>query len=134
MEFKKFKSSTGKTIRVARTSGHVYLFDNDWQRVPEFSWSDCYAAGCVSEDMFHNKAMSEAPEIVVKSLANVAKRKEQIRNVLQGWVENNEMEKFSNKGIPKVPEINKELPFGATRQEMLEVWYKLQDETTEENE
>ena len=128
MEFKKFKSSTGDIIRVALTTGDVWLLDNDWQRIPEFGWSECYAAGCVSEDMFTNKAMSDVPESVARTLASVARRKEMVRNVLKGWMDSNEVDKFSTKGLPKVPEVNKELNFTADRSEILEVWYKLQEE------
>ena len=51
-----------------------------------------------------------------------------VRNVLKGWMDTNEVDKFSTKGLPKVPEVNKELNFTADRSEILEVWYKLQEE------
>lgn len=128
MEFKNFKSAQGNEVRVALTSGHVWIIGREWRRIPEFAWSSCYAEGCVSEDMFNNSVVKELPETVVKSLATTAQRKDLIKGVLQSWVDESRGDKFTIKGFPKTPELQKELPFKVTKNEVQEVWYKLQEE------
>ena len=51
MESKRFKSTTGKDVRVALTSGHVAIIGTQWVELHPRFFSLAYANGCISEDM-----------------------------------------------------------------------------------
>jgi len=124
MEFKNFKSADDTEKRIALTSGHVYLIGREWIKIPEFAWSDCYAAGCHSEDMFTSKMI---PEVVANTMGTVAQRKNTIRGILERWIEENDQSKFNKAGNPNTVQLQKEIPFKVTKAETMEVWYKLQE-------
>lgn len=131
MDFKNFKSASDKQIRIALTSGHVWLIGREWIKIPEFAWSACYAGGCISEDMFTNSVIKDIPEAVVKSLSTSAQHKDLIREVLLGWVENNRMDNFRNDGNPNMVRLSSDLPFTPQKGMVAEVWSKIQQESRE---
>lgn len=48
---KKFRSSNGKDIRIALTSGEVAIVGKSWRELPESLWGPAYAQGAISDDM-----------------------------------------------------------------------------------
>lgn len=130
METKNFKSFTGEPIRVAMTSGHVFIISSDdWTEIPEFAWKDAYSSGATSEDTVQAAAMSDEVLQIVETKSNVEDRKIQAKKIIKGWIEANDLDKFSkNNGKPKSTEIGKILKCQFPNGIRDEVWYQLQEE------
>lgn len=130
METKNFKSFTGTTIRVAMTTGHVFLIGcDDWVSIPQFAWQASYSEGATSEDTVQAAAMSDDVLQIVKIKTNVEDRKLQAKEIIKGWVEENNLEMFrKNDGKPKSNEIGKILKCQFPNGLRDEIWYQLQEE------
>ena len=129
--FKKFKSPDGTERRIASTMGWIFLVDGDYQNIPEYAWSECYALGCVSKDMFQAGALNDADSKVVKQLSKVAERENAIMNLMRKWVDGNERLMFDKGGNPIATEIRDELHITISRDERDRCWKNLQDEKSE---
>lgn len=128
MQYKNFKSGTGKEVRVALTSGHVFLVHKEWQPIPEFAWQDMYSCGAISEDMIKNVSSESMGAAAVAVINSVAMRKETIKQTIRDMIEDNDPEYFMKDGRPKSPEITKRTGLKITNNERDEVWFKLQEE------
>jgi len=130
METKNFKSFTGEDIRVAMTSGHVFLISTgEWTSIPKFAWRDSYSAGAVSEDTVQAAAIDKTTMDIVKTKTKVEDRKLMAKEIVKGWIEENDLEKFSTKdGKPKSTEIGKILKCQFPNGQRDEIWYQLQEE------
>ncbi len=125
MQFKRFKSINGEECYVSLTSGHTYRIGEAWVKIPEFAWKDCFAAGCMSEDMITGVAKSLEEASVVETLNNVAYQKDKVRTVIQRWLDNNDLDKFDKTNKPLAREITKEVGFNVTSNLRDEVWFKM---------
>ena len=127
MKFKSFRSNNDETRYVSLTSGHSYRIGVNWVDIPEFAWTECYANGCVSKDMFENTLKEIVdPEMLDKVKAN-AKRKDAIRQVMLKWYNENQADKFDSNGKPKLPALSTELGFRIFKPERDEIWFKVQE-------
>ena len=125
MQFKRFRSINGDEKYVALTTGHTYRIGSEWVDVAEFAWRDCYASGCMSEDMITGNAKSREEAGVVEILNNVAYQKDKIRMVIQGWIDNNKLENFDKHGKPLATKLTEELGFRVTSNLRDEVHFKM---------
>lgn len=125
MQFKNFKSINGEEKYVALLSGHTYRIGSAWVSVPEFAWRDCYASGCMSEDMITGNARSVEEASVVAVLNNVAYQKDQVRSVIQGWLDNNKLENFDKNNKPLAQKLSAEVGFRVHSNLRDEVWFKM---------
>ena len=125
---KKFKSSDGTEKYISLTSGHTFRINKNWQSIPDWAWMDCYAAGCISEDMINNLASDDINPEVLSKLQTTAQRKDDIKRAIIRWYNENQLDKFDVRGAPKVRELTEEVGFRVGKNERDEVWYKLQEE------
>jgi len=126
MQFKKFKSLDNIERRIALLSGHVYLIGPDWQNIPEFAWKDCYAAGCMSDDMITKAVYINKEESgVVERLNNKAHQKVEMEALFKGWVVENKLENFDAKGKPKMIPTSEYMGFRVPNKLRDEVWFDM---------
>ena len=126
MKFKKFKAVDNIERRIALLSGHVYLISSEWIRVPEFAWKDCYAAGCMSEDMIAKSTyLDEAEAGVVEQLNNKARQKVEMEALFKGWVVENITDNFDTKGRPKIIPTSEFMGFRVPNKLRDEVWFDM---------
>lgn len=124
MKRKKFKAPDNIERYVALTSGHTFRIGSEWVNVPEFAWQDCYAHGCISEDILKGMMsdLQATPEV-----QNKISKEEEIRAILNNWVEENKIENFTNSGSPKIGILNKELGWHADRGIVNGIWFNIQE-------
>ena len=130
MEYKKFKAygHGDEGIRVALTTGHVFIIPNDdWVKIPEFAWKEVFASGAVSEDTIKADSITKDVLKAVEMKRGNEDKKQQIKAVVQGWVDDNELDKFNKDGKPSSPLIAKEVGFAVTNGVRDEVWFLMQE-------
>jgi hypothetical protein len=70
---KRFKSRSGKDVRIAQLSGHIAIVGGEYADLHERFHSDAYSQGCVSEDMQKNTVLdSVSPQQVEDLLSKSA--------------------------------------------------------------
>lgn len=129
MGIKRFRSTTGKDVRVASTNGHIEVIGTDWVevRIPELQ-SMAYANGCISEDMLVSKATKVAEEAgVLPHLVVKEDTKEDIRKAIQGFIDKNTLDAFTTKGRPKVQYMRKAMGKSVPNHLLDEVWHEMED-------
>lgn len=96
---KDFKSTTGEPVRIALTTGHVAVVDDEeWTPLPKRMWSHAYGLGCESSDMSDSIETTRTDSLDV--------RKERIMLAIDGMVkagERDELQKdelFTKSGAP----------------------------------
>ena len=128
MEYKKFKAFE-RELRVALTSGHVFIIPIDsWVEIPGFAWGAVFAAGATSEDTIKADSLTREVMQVVNIKKKVSDLKLEVKEVMKGWVTNNELDKFGANGKPKSPELGKAIGKSVTNAVRDEVWFLLQSE------
>lgn len=90
MAFKSFRSPTPDTRRIALTTGHIYLIGPEWSPLPDFAWTEAYAAGCISEDMNATGIPSE----VLRTLSDEAALLDEVKAVIQEAIDDSVAEAF----------------------------------------
>ena len=121
---KKFKSSDNKERYIAMTNGHCFRIAGEWVDVPEWAWSECYAAGCISEDILKGLVAEAA---VDPRVSKDVDRREQIKATLKRWVADNEVDKFTAGGKPKLKDLNEELGWVTSKGIVYEIWFNIQE-------
>ncbi len=124
MERKNFKAPDNIERYVALTSGHTFRIAGEWVNIPEFAWQDCYAAGCISEDILKGMMVEAEASPVVQKIIN---KEEEIRAVLKRWIEDNEVDNFTTNGSPKITKLNTELGWRSERGVVTKIWFEIQE-------
>lgn len=124
MNRKNFKAPDNIERYVSMTNGHTFRIGAEWVSVPEFAWQECYAAGCISEDIL--KGMMADMQASPKVQESISKE-EKIRAILNNWVEENKIDNFNNNGTPKLAPLNSELGYRVEKGLVHEIWFKLQE-------
>lgn len=120
MKFKKFKSIDNSKKYVSILTGHTFRIGKEWTSIPEHAWQDCYAAGCLSEDMTVNSPLKDKQK----------EDREVIRRVMLKWYENSEIDKFDKiSGKPNVSKLQKETGINAIHGNLRnQIWSEIQQE------
>ncbi len=126
MQKKKFKAPDNIERYVALTSGHCWRIAGEWVSIPEFAWQDCYAAGCISEDILRGLMAEEKGDVDSLTQKKV-NNEEEIRAILLNWMEENKMENFTTNGSPKLKPLSEELGRKADRGIVDGIWFKIQE-------
>jgi hypothetical protein len=131
-KLKKFKSPDGSDRRVVSDDGCSIIVVNDaWQKVPAELWEDCYAMGCISEDMLVNSAVSSVDQSVQETITKVHARKDAIKTEILKIIHNNEIEAFDAHGRPKATLLTERLGFRVTGPERDEALHMAKQEIIE---
>ncbi len=123
MKFKNFKSIDNTEKYVSLLSGHTFRIGKEWTKIPELAWQDCYAHGCMSEDMI-GTGVEGTPQNKEESDHEV------IRNIMLKWYEENNIEKFDKKsGRPNIMKLREESGIRHIDSHLRnKIWFALQEE------
>lgn len=128
MSFKNFKTNNGERVRVVLMSGHATWVGPEFAPLHERFHSAAYSAGCVSEDMVRNKAMSSIPTKKAEEIVNKASLDEKILKAIDELVKENNTEAFSKSGIPDARILSTMVGERVTSHKRDELWYKYQEQ------
>lgn len=124
---KRFKSTTGKPVRISTTEGHVTWVETSWTDLHQRFHSQAYANGCISEDMIKNNSVNEVDPRVVNLLNNVALQKNEVEDAIKKLLADNQLDAFDSKGKPKSTILSEMVGFRVTNPVRDEVWYRIQE-------
>ena len=124
---KRFKSTTGKPVRISLLDGHTIIIGTEWMDVHQRFHAQAYAGQCISEDMVKNAALDGVDPAVVNTLNNVALQKNEVESAIRKLVADNALEAFDAKGKPKSNILTDMVGFRVTNAVRDEVWYKVQE-------
>ena len=119
MKFKKFKSIDNSEKYVSLLSGHTFRVGKEWTSIPELAWQECYAKGCLSEDMVgHTSKDLESED------------NEVLRRVMLKWYDNNEIDNFDKKsGRPKISTLKEQTGIATITNRLRDkIWFEIQEE------
>ena len=128
---KRFKSTTGKPVRVFGGEGHITIVPTSWKELHERFHSQAYASGCISEDMIKNESMSDVDPKVVRVMNNIALQKNEIEDAMRELVKKNDLKAFGANGKPKSTNLTEMVGFRVTNPVRDEVWARFQETMNE---
>lgn len=130
---KRFKSTSGNQVRIALLNGHVALIGSDWTDLHQRFWNDAYANGCISEDMIKNTSTKDVDPKVLNTLNNIALQKNEVADAIRKLVKENVLDSFDSNGKPKATQLTSMVGFRVTNPMRDEVWYKVQQEMSDDS-
>lgn len=130
---KNFKSTGGKTVRIALLDGHVTLVEPSWTSIHKRFWNSAYASGCISEDMVKNTSTADIDPRVISTMNNIALQKNEVADAIRKLVRDNSLEAFDSRGKPKAVVLTEMVGFRVTNAVRDEVWYRVQQESNNES-
>jgi len=126
----KFRSRNKKPTRIASTTGHVVLVDQEWIDVPEHMEGDAYAAGCISEEMYDTIKNLDAPEGNKVNILELGERMGTVKNAINEMIED-DGDNFTKAGLPNLSILSARCGFTVPKKEMIEAWAEVAAERDE---
>lgn len=126
---KKFKSTTGKPVRLALLSGHVGWVNTEYEELHERFHTAAYSARCVSDDMTKNKALEDVSIAKVDALVEKVELEKAIYSVFDKIVSGEIENALTRSGAPDAQVVSTYIGERLSSQKRNELWYKYQQVT-----
>lgn len=124
----KFKSNTGKPVRISQISGHITTVGVEFAPLHERFHKEAYANGCISNDMVKSAAVDSIPTHVAEKIIKTATKQQRIMDIIREWVADNRLGNFSDAtGKPDARILTETLGEAVSSYERDEAWYKHQE-------
>jgi len=114
------KSLNGKDIQVALLSGHCTIVGPEGCEVAPMFVAEAMRMGCVTADVMADDIPKELP--VVPDAGRVGRVAEAVRAMLEDGCE------LTGTGMPHLKEVQKNVGFMATKEELVAAWGVLEAE------
>lgn len=94
---KRFRSASGKDVRIALTSGHIVIIGKKWITLAEHLHAEAYKHGCISDDMDAFKEMKNNEVSFALANKKVAE-KDRLIEIITDLVEKGDPKDFLKSG------------------------------------
>ena len=124
-----FRSPNGEPIKLISTSGHSAIVGAQWRPLPQILHREALSRGCEC-DQTKFRAVDPVPQASPEAVSTIVDHAGAYRQALETMLGREEEADFTNAGLPDTRQVSKLCGFQARKEDVLQVWHAIVQEST----